>query len=47
MALPALAHRIILSPRARLRDVSSGDIVREILETLPVPEGELRDKDRG
>jgi MoxR-like ATPase len=47
MALPALAHRIILSPRARLRDVSSGDIVQEILETLPVPEGELRGKDRG
>ncbi len=37
LALPALAHRIILNPQARLRNVSAEDIVREILDTAPVP----------
>ncbi len=38
MALPALAHRMIVSPQARLRDSSTRDVVLEILEKLPVPD---------
>jgi MoxR-like ATPase len=41
MALPALAHRVILSPRARLRELSAEHVVQEILESLPVPGGDL------
>ncbi len=39
MALPALAHRMIVSPQARLRALGTRDIVREILEKSPVPDG--------
>lgn len=39
---PALGHRIILGPAARLRDLSSGQILDEILTKVPVPGGELR-----
>ncbi|MFQ6102061.1 MAG: AAA family ATPase [Anaerolineae bacterium] len=41
LALPALAHRVIPSPAARLQDVSAERIVEEIVETLPVPGGDL------
>jgi MoxR-like ATPase len=37
LALPALAHRVILSPRARLRSQTAVQIVQEILHNLPVP----------
>ena len=39
LALPALAHRVILSPRARLRSQTAAQIVQEILHNLPVPGG--------
>lgn len=42
LAVPALAHRVILNPAARLREVTADDIVQEILNTLPVPGGDLR-----
>jgi len=41
LALPALAHRMIPAPSARLRDVSSERIVREIVDKMPVPGGDL------
>ncbi|MDK1029748.1 MAG: MoxR family ATPase [Anaerolineae bacterium] len=41
LALPALSHRIIMSPAARLRDLTAEDVVQEILDTLPVPGGNL------
>lgn len=34
-----LAHRLILSPGARLRDISAEAVVADILDKLPVPEG--------
>lgn len=37
MAEPVLAHRIILAPEARLRGHTTGEIVRRILEQVPVP----------
>ncbi len=42
LAEPALAHRIIIGPAARMKDVSSSDIVRELLDTTPVPGGDVR-----
>lgn len=42
LAIPALAHRVILNPAARLRDVTADDVVQEILNNLPVPGGDLR-----
>jgi MoxR-like ATPase len=37
LAIPTLAHRIIVSPSARIKNISSDVILREILETIPVP----------
>jgi MoxR-like ATPase len=42
LAKPALGHRIILGPAARLRDLSSDQILDEILNRVPVPGGDLR-----
>jgi MoxR-like ATPase len=35
---PTLAHRIIVKPEARVRGVTSTDILEEILQTVPVPD---------
>ncbi|GAF83149.1 unnamed protein product, partial [marine sediment metagenome] len=40
LALAALGHRMILSPGARLRGMSSEDVVRQILQEVPVRDGE-------
>jgi MoxR-like ATPase len=40
LAIPTLAHRVILGPGARLRDISPIQIVEEILDTVPVPGGD-------
>ena len=40
LALPALAHRVIVSPRARLREMAAENFVPGILEELPVPPGD-------
>ena len=37
LATEALAHRLILSPSARLKDITGEAMLREILTTLPVP----------
>jgi MoxR-like ATPase len=36
-----LAHRIVVDPSARIRDITANVIVQETLRTLPVPGGEL------
>jgi MoxR-like ATPase len=41
LAVPALGHRVILGPAARLRDLSTGEVVDEILGSVPVPGGDL------
>jgi len=37
----ALAHRVILGPAARLRDLSAEQILEEILDKVPVPGGDM------
>lgn len=41
VAIPILAHRIIVSPAARLRELSPDRIMQEILHNTPVPGGEF------
>jgi MoxR-like ATPase len=40
LAVPALAHRVILGPGARLRDLSAQQVVEEILNSIPAPGGD-------
>ncbi len=37
LALPTLSHRIIPSPSARLRGVTGVEVVRHLMESMPVP----------
>jgi MoxR-like ATPase len=41
LAEAALGHRVILGPAARLRDLSTSEVVTEILDSVPVPGGDL------
>jgi MoxR-like ATPase len=41
MADHVLAHRILVNPSARLRDITSSQIVQEILKTVTVPGGDM------
>jgi len=38
--VPTLAHRVILGPGARLRDLTAEQVVDEILNSVPVPGGD-------
>jgi MoxR-like ATPase len=42
LAVPALAHRLILTPTSRLHNVSAESLVEDILKEHPVPTGEFR-----
>ena len=42
LASPMLSHRMIVSPAARMRGVSSPEVVEAILEQIPVPGGQAR-----
>ena len=42
LATSTLAHRLIVSPSARLRDVTGETVMREILSSLPVPGARVR-----
>ena len=43
MTIPALSHRLILNPGARLRNLTAEDVVRDILQEVPVRGGEQID----
>ncbi len=38
LAVPALAHRVLLAPAARLRERSPQSVIEQILQELPVPQ---------
>ncbi|HSR47727.1 MAG TPA: MoxR family ATPase, partial [Anaerolineales bacterium] len=40
IAVPALAHRMIIGSAARIREVDARTIVQEIVGTTPVPGGD-------
>ncbi len=37
LAEPVLAHRLIINPASRIKNVDAGLVIREILDSLPVP----------
>ena len=39
---PALSHRVILGPAARLRDLSGDQVLDEVISRVPVPGGDLK-----
>ena len=41
LAESALSHRIIIGPAARIKDVTSRTVVRDILASIPVPGGSM------
>ncbi len=45
LAVPVLAHRMVVSPSARLKNLTADKIVQEILSNLPVPGGDLSGSD--
>jgi MoxR-like ATPase len=47
LAEPTLAHRLIISPAARMRGISGRDVVSEVLDRMPVPGARPRDGARG
>jgi MoxR-like ATPase len=42
LAEATLGHRIILSSSARLQELRTGDLIRDILRKVPVPGGDFR-----
>jgi MoxR-like ATPase len=46
MAVAVLAHRVIVGPAARLRELSAEKIVQEIIENTPVPGGDYQEISR-
>ena len=44
LAVPVLAHRVILNPTARMRSVSGESIIENVLERVPVPGARPRER---
>jgi len=42
LVIPTLSHRVILGPAARLRDLSSENVLQDVMSKVPVPGGDLR-----
>jgi MoxR-like ATPase len=47
LAVPALAHRLIVKTAATVRDIDAGLIVRELLEAVPIDSSASRPESRG
>ncbi len=37
LAVPVLAHRLLLSPEAQMRGAGTEDVVEALLDRLPIP----------
>jgi MoxR-like ATPase len=46
LAIPVLAHRVIVGPAARLQELSAERIVQEIIDNTPVPGGDYEGSNR-
>jgi MoxR-like ATPase len=44
LAVPTLAHRMIISPAARLKNVVTSQVVQEVTNTIPAPGSRVRAK---
>jgi MoxR-like ATPase len=44
LAQPTMAHRLIISPAARIKNVDPTEIVRDILASVPVAEARVRQR---
>jgi MoxR-like ATPase len=44
LAVPVLAHRLIVSPAARVRNLNPRALVEEVLESVPVPAGKIKNQ---
>ena len=44
MAEPTLSHRLIVSPSARIKNVDPRAVLKEILDSVPVPGTRVRAK---
>jgi MoxR-like ATPase len=42
LAIPALGHRIIVGPAARIKDIEPATIVQDILDRIPVPGAQVK-----
>ncbi len=42
LAIPTLSHRMIISPAARLKNVSTSQVIQEVLDTVPAPGSRVR-----
>ena len=40
VAVPALAHRLVLRPELWVQRISAEDVVREVLDRVPTPRAE-------
>ena len=46
LAVPALAHRLTLTPQSRVRQLDAEQVVRDVVEQTAVPVEPLRADDR-
>ncbi len=44
LAEMVLAHRMVIQPAARLQNVTAGQIVQELVNSVPIPVGEVKEK---
>lgn len=44
LAEMVLAHRMVIQPAARLQNVTAGQIVQELVNSVPIPAGEVKEK---
>jgi MoxR-like ATPase len=47
LAVPTLAHRVILAPSARLRDLNAEQVINDVMGSVAVPGGDLVGERRG
>jgi len=45
LAEPVLSHRIILNPAARLKHITTGTLLHDLMRQIPVPGGKLKPED--